>query len=61
MRSGDKTRNDDVCSITQVVLLGEGVKVLDNFQIWRWITRITVPANADWKCEDIFTSLAQLL
>jgi hypothetical protein len=50
-----------VCTITQVVLLAEGAKVLENFQIWRWITRINVLANADRKCEDIFTNLAQLL
>jgi len=61
MRSGDKTRNGDVCSITQFVFLGEGVKVLDNIQIWRWITRTTVLANADRKCENTFTNLAQLL
>ena len=61
MRSGDKTRNGDVRCITQVVFLCEGVKVLDNFQIWRWVTRTIALTNADRKCENNFTSLAQLL
>jgi hypothetical protein len=61
MRSGDKTRNSDVCSVTQVVFLGEGVKALDNFRVWRWITRITLPVKADRKCEYMSTSLAQIL
>ena len=62
MRSGNKTRNADVCSVTQVVYLAEGIKVLDDFEVWRWITRttVTLPAKADWKCEYMSTNLAQI-
>jgi len=60
MRSGNKTRNADVCSVTQVVYLAEGIEVLDDFEVWRWITRTTLPAKADRKCEYMSTSLAQI-
>ncbi len=60
MRSGNKTRNGDMCIVTQVVYLAEGIKVRDDFEVWRWITRTSLPAKADRKCEYMSTSLAQI-
>lgn len=49
-----------MCSVTQVIYLAEGIKVLDDFEVWRWITTATLPAKADRKCEYMSTNLAQI-
>ena len=45
----------------QIVILGQVAKVLDDFRIGGWITRITLLAKADWKRKYMSPSLEETL
>jgi hypothetical protein len=62
MRSSDKTGNSNVRRVTQVFLLEDiTFEVFDNFQIRKWIARITFTAKTDREGKYVPTRLAQIL
>ena len=44
----------------QVVIFGQRRKELHNGLVPRWIAWISSLAKADWKCEYLFTNLAEI-
>lgn len=60
MGSSKKAGNSNMRTVTQVVILGYIIKILDNLRIWRWITWFILLAKADGKGEYLSTNLVEI-
>jgi hypothetical protein len=61
MGGSEETSNADVCGETQIIVLGQLMKVLIYHCIRQWETRIAWRTNAEGKGERDFANLIEIL